>query len=534
MTTRRDFTALLAAAGASLLARGAQAQTPTSSGGGELVFAFDGAAVVTFIFDPHNSSFAPHNRVFRSIFDNLVVLLPDQSVGPWLAQSWEVAPDQTAYTFKLRRGVTFHDGTKFDAAAVKANLDRVADPKNALNSRPYLGPYAGSDILAEDSIRVRLSEPFTPLLRNLSMTTLAMVSPAAVAKYGATVAQNPVGTGPFRLISLVQGSEVRLARNPDYQWAPPTAAHAGPAYLDLLTFRNVPEEATRVAALQSRQVHAVDAIPPQNIAAIKADPAYRLLEQEFLNNNYSLYLNVARAPWDDPDIRKAVQLSLDIGTIVRVIYLGTEPRAWSLLSPSFFGSHDKDLANSWKYDPKHAAQILDAKGWKTGSDGIRAKDGKRLVISFIDTQGNREKRLDALQLARRQLARNGIGLTIEELPAGTYTQKLIANEYDLAASSLFAGDPDVLRRQFVKAARPISSGIRVDDPEITQWLNDAARQDDAVRSQTYLTAQRKLILQAYAIPIYVLIYNIATQSNVNGIAIDAHGYPHFQSASIDI
>ena len=529
MTTRRAFSALMAGSALAIAgARGARAQDPRT--GGELLFALDGAAVVTFILDPHNSSFAPHNRMFRSIYDNLVVLLPDQTVGPWLATSWEISADRLAYTFKLRRDVRFHDGTPFNAAAVKANLDRVADVKNGLNSRAYLGPYAGADVLADDAVRVRLSSRFTPLLRNLSMTTLAIVSPTAVAKYGTTYSQNPVGTGPFRLAALVQGSEVRLERNADYQWAPPTAAHSGPAYLKRLTFKNVPEEATRVAALQSRQVHAADAVPPQNIAGIRADSSLRLLEQEFLNNNYSLYLNAAKAPWNDPEIRQAVQASLDLDTVVRVIYLGTEPRAWSLLSPSLFGSHDKDLAGSRKFDPKRAAQILDAKGWVSGSDGIRAKDGKRLVIDFIDTQGNREKRLDALQLIRRQLARSGIGFNIQELPLGTYNQKTVAGEFDLTASSLFTGDPDVLRRQFVAEARPASSGIKVNDPEITRWLNDAATQDDAERTQTYLLAQRKLIEQAYAIPVYVLLYNIATQSDVQGVAFDAHGWPHFQSA----
>ena len=529
MTTRRAFSALLAGSMLSFAGSGT-AGAEEARRGGELVLGIDGAAVVTIILDPHNSSFAPHNRMFRSIYDNLVQLLPDQSVGPWLATSWDVSADRLAYTFKLRRDVRFHDGTVFDAQAVKANLDRVTEARNGLNSRAYLGPYAGADVLADDTVRVRLSSPFTPLLRNLSMTTLAIVSPAAVAKYGATFSQNPVGTGPFRLASLVQGSEVRLERNAGYNWAPPTAGHAGPAYLERLIFKNVPEEATRVAALQSRQVHAVDAIPPQNIAGIKADPAYRLLEQEFLNNNYALYLNAAKAPWDDVEIRHAVQTSLDLDTVVRVIYFGTEPRAWSLLSPSFFGSHEKELANAWSYDPKRAARILDAKGWVAGADGVREKNGKRLVINFIDTQGNREKRLDVLQLIRRQLARSGIGFTLQELPAGTYNQKLAANEFDLAASSLFAGDPDVLRRQFVPDARPASSGIRVNDAEITAWLNAAATQDDTERSRTYLAAQRKLIQQAYAIPVYVLIYNIATLNDVQGVAFDAHGYPHFQSA----
>jgi peptide/nickel transport system substrate-binding protein len=531
MPTRREFAALIA--GGTLAASRAFAATPATmpKPGGELVFALDGAAVVTFLLDPHNSGFAPHNRVFRSIFDSLVVLRPDQSVGPWLAQSWQVAPDQKSYTFKLRGGVTFHDGTPFDAASVKANLDRISDPKNALVALPDIGPYAGADVLAPDTVRINLSEPFAPLLRNLSKTTLGIVSPAAVAKYGATFGQNPVGTGPFRFVSLIQGTEIRLARNEDYQWAPDGASHQGPAYLERLTFKNVPEEATRVAALQSRQVHAADTIPPQALAALRADPTFRVLDKELLNNNYALYPNIARAPWNDEQIRLALRLSLDIDTIVRVIYLGTLPRAWAPLSPSIFSSAEHDLAKSWKPDPKRAADILQANGWLPGASGIREKDGKRLTISFIDTQGNREKRLDVIQLVRRQLAKTGFDLSIDSQPAGTYVAKMSNGEYDLAGASQFAPDPDVLRRLHLPDGRDKSSVSKVDDPEISQWLRDGMRENEPeARAELYHKVQAKLIDKTYALPIYVLLYNIGTTDAVSGVTIDTHGFPQFHGA----
>ena len=503
MTTRRDFTAMMTRrdavammmattlAASQIWAAGAWGQGATQPRqGGELQFGLDGAAVVTFVLDPHNSGFAPHNRVFRSIFDSLVVLRSDQSVGPWLARSWEISADQKSYTFKLRTDVTFHDGTKFD-----------------------------------------LAEPFSPLLRNLSKTTLGIVSPAALQRYGGTIGQNPVGTGPFRFVSLTQGIEIRLARNPDYAWAPPTALHEGPAYLDSLVFRNVPEESTRVAALQSRQVHAADGIPPQNILALQADHWFRVLQKELLNNNYSLYLNVGRAPWNDVDVRRAVQLSLDVNALVKVIYLGTTPRAWSPLSPSLFASNDKELTNSWKFDPKQAASLLDAKGWKPGPDGVRVRDGKRLTITFIDTQGNREKRLDVIQLARRQLTRSGIELTIESQPLGTYNDKLTRGEFDLSGASQFAPDPDVLRRLHLPEGRPAASVSKVDDAEISAWLKQGTREPDGEsRAELYRRVQRKLVELAYAFPIYVLLYTIATTDAVHDLTIDTHGFPEFHSA----
>jgi len=508
--------------------------TGVARAGGELIVAFDGAAVATFALDPQNSGFAPHNRVLRSIYDNLTQLLPDQSVGPWLAESWTVSSDLKSFEFKLRRGVKFHDGTPFDAAAVKANFERLSLPSNALTSRTSLGPYQGSEVLAEDRLRVTLTEPFAPFLRNLSMTKLAIVSPTAVAKHGAVFAQNPVGTGPFRFAGLLPGTEIRLERNPDYAWGPANAAHSGPAHLEKLTFKNVPEESTRVAVLQSGQVHASDLIPPQNLAALKNDTRFTVLEKELLNTNYSLGLNVGKAPWDDEEIRLAVRLSLDIDAIVRVIYLGTFPRAWSPLSPSMFGSAEKELTNSWRPEPARALSILDRKGWKPGADGVREKDGKRLTIKFVDSQGNREKRLDVVQLVRRQLAASGIALSIDSQPAGVTSSKLATNDYDLYGGASFHGDPDILRQSYVPAARTVASGNKVVDAELIEWLSQAARESDGPkRSELYRLAQRRIIDKTYSIPIYVLLYNLGISARAHGIGIDAHGFPNFYDAWLD-
>src|SRR5262249_45391500 len=133
---------------------------PQSSGpvaGGELLFAFDGAAVTQFTLDPHHSGFAPHHRIMRSIFDSLVVALPGQRIGAWLARSWEIAPDGRVYTFHLRQDVKFHDGTSFDAHAVKANFDRLAEPRNGLLWRTDLGPYEASNVRDDCTLEVRFS-----------------------------------------------------------------------------------------------------------------------------------------------------------------------------------------------------------------------------------------------------------------------------------------------------------------------------------------------------------------------------------------
>jgi peptide/nickel transport system substrate-binding protein len=498
--------------------------------GGELVFGFDGAAVTQFSLDPHRLPFAPHHRVIRSIVDSLIVALPGHRFGPWLARAWETSSDGLSHTFHLREDVTFHDGTRFDAAAVKFNLDRIKDPKNALMAVSDIGTYARAIVLDDFTVRVELSRPYAPFLANLSKSSLGIVSPAAVAKYGDQFQTHPVGTGPFRFESLKPPTEVVLVRNADYRWPAEGSAHEGPARLERLVFKNVPEEATRVSVLSNGQVGAADLIPPQNLLTLKKAPEYEVIAGELLNQNYSLYLNVEREPWTDPRVREAFKLALDIEAAVKTVHLGTQARAWSPLSPSLLG-YDGSLEGSWQPDRARASRILDELGWQKGPEGVREKQGKRLLVVFLDTQGNREKRLDLLTVFRRQLKDTGFEVRIDSQPSGAYQQKVADGDFDLVGGSLFAPDPDVLRRIHSPEFRGAMSVSKVNDPELNQLLEQGyLTQNDDQRAAIYARAQRIILDRTYAIPVYVLEYTIVARSNVKGIAIDRHGFPVFYDA----
>ncbi|MEY4575884.1 MAG: hypothetical protein RL701_587, partial [Pseudomonadota bacterium] len=501
--------------------------TATPRAGGQLVFGFDGAAVSQFKLDPHTSLYAPHHRVMRSIYDSLVVALPNHSYGPWLAQSWEVAADGLSYTFHLRENVQFHDGTPCDAAAVKFNFDRIKDPQTAAYSVVDIGTYESATVIDPLTVRIQFSQPFAPFLSNLARSTLGIVSPTAVNKYGADFPLHPVGTGPFQFKSLQPATEIVLERNANYQWPPAGSAHTGAPWLERVVFKNVPEEATRVAVLANGQAGAVDLIPPQNLVSLRNDKAYRVIEGELLNQNYSLYLNTARPPWNEPRMREAFRLTLDLDSAVKTIYLGTQARAWSPLSPSLLG-YDKSLEHSWQPDKAAAARILDELGWKPGPDGVRVKDGKRLTLAFLDTQGNREKRLDLVTVLRRQLRDNGFDLRVDSQPAGLYQAKTASGDYDALGASQFATDPDVLRRLHSPRLRSTLSVARTDDPELTQLLEDGSLELDVEkRKQIYARIQHIIVERGYAFPAYVLLYSIATAERVQGIRIDPHGFPVF-------
>ncbi len=495
--------------------------------GGELVFGFDGAAITEFNLDPEKSAFAPHHRVMRSIVDSLVAALPGHQFGPWLAKSWEVSPDGRAYTFHLRDDVAFHDGTKFDAEAVKFNIDRVNDPKNALYALSDIGPCSGVTVVDPYTVRINFSAPYSAFLANLAKSSLGIVSPTAVRKYGDDFPHHPVGTGPFRFRSLEPAVEIALERNPDYKWPPAGATHAGAAWLERLTFKNVPEEATRVAVLLNGQANAIDLVPPQNLVQFRSSPEYALVEGELLNHNYSLYLNVKRPPWDDERVRAAFRDSLDLDAAVKTVYLGTLERAWSPLSPSIFG-YDKTLEHSWHADRERAGRSLEEIGWKKGPDGIRVKDGKSLTVVFVDTQGNREKRLDLMTVLRKQLRDTGFDLKLDSQPSSAYLGKVGAGEYDLVAGSLFAPDPDVLRRIYSHKLKTAFGVSKVEDSVLEALLDAGSEESDpGTRAAIYAKVQHIVVEKVYAIPTYVLKYNVATSQSVRNVAIDVNGFPVF-------
>lgn len=507
------------------------ASEPTS--GGELVWALAGV-VSNDILDAHRTGFAPSTRVMRSLYDSLVVELPDHTFGPWLAESWTLSDDKKSYTFKLRKDVKFHDGTTFNAEAVKFNFDRAFDPATkSFLGKNALGPYESTEVVDEYTVKVHFSTTFAPFLSNVAKVDLGIVSPAAVQKYGEAFPQNPVGTGPFKVGKLVPGTELDLVRNPDYNWGPSNAKHQGPAYLEKLTIKYVAEDATRLSVLQSGQADVADIIPPQNLLALRADSGFNVQETELLQHNYAYYFNQNKAPWNDINVRKAIRAAIDLDAAIKTVYLGTAAQAWSPLSPHSL-YYTPTVENKWKYDPDFANKTLDELGWVKGDDGIRVKDGKRLTMEFLDSQGNREKRLDLLAVVTQQLKQAGVELKLLSLPAGTVSERSLSGDYDFAGSSQFFGDPSILRQIYsTKGPSGANNVSRSSDPVLEDWLEQAnAELDPAKREELYKKAQEYIIDHVYSIPTYVLDYTVASSKKVHDITFDYPAWPVFYDAWI--
>src|SRR5262249_14013034 len=239
---RARFPLVITMLAASLLSPGALA-VAADAPGGTIVLGLDQEPPT---LDPHASPSAVTYQIIASAPESLRDRGPDGKLVPWLAESWTTSRDGRSVTFKLRRDVRFHDGTPFNADAVKFNFDRIVDPKfKAGGARAALAGYAGSKVLDEHTVQVSFETPYAPFLNAAASGVLSMVSPKAVRETGDLVNTRPVGSGPFMIKDYVAKDHTTMVRYPAYARKAPWSDRSGPAHLEAVVWKFIPEAGTR-------------------------------------------------------------------------------------------------------------------------------------------------------------------------------------------------------------------------------------------------------------------------------------------------
>jgi peptide/nickel transport system substrate-binding protein len=355
--------------------------------GGTLVFA--GAADPVSL-DGALVSDGESIRVITQIFETLINLKPGTTeLEPGLATDWEVSPDAKTYTFSLREGVKFHDGTDFNAAAVCANFDRWYNFKGPLQSPSasyYYGAFFGgfkkneSEDLSDPLYKscearnpttavVTLTRPSASLLGALVQQAFSIASPTALKKYKADAGtldpdtgfkpsgtfgtQHPAGTGPFEFVSWTREDRLVLKRFEGY-WG-------DKAKLDQLIIRPIADNAARLQALQNDEIQGYDLVEPQDVATIQGDDNLKILDRPAFNVAY-VGINQKKAPFDDLKVRQAVAYGLDREAVVNNFYGGRGVVAKEMMPPEVEGYADD--VTEYKYDPAKAKQLLQQAGVK--------------------------------------------------------------------------------------------------------------------------------------------------------------------------
>jgi peptide/nickel transport system substrate-binding protein len=236
-------------------------------------------------------------------------------------------------TFKLRRDVKFHDGTPFNADAVKFNFDRIVDPKfKAGGARAALAGYAGSKVLDEFSVQVSFETPFAPFLAYAASGPLSMVSPKAVRETGDQVHTRPVGTGQFMIKDYVAKDHTTMVRVADYKRKVPWGDRSGPAQLETVVWKFIPEAGTRVTTLESGETQGVYNVPAQSLPRLEGNRALRIEKAPWPGVPRIWLLNVTKPPMDDVRVRRAINYAIDKDAFLATVYKGTGLKAISPLT----------------------------------------------------------------------------------------------------------------------------------------------------------------------------------------------------------
>ncbi|MGN5732540.1 ABC transporter substrate-binding protein [Arthrobacter psychrochitiniphilus] len=476
--------------------------------GGTLVYASGDAE--PSCLDPHVGGNYPQALVASQYLETLYTKDADGKIIPWLAQDSTVTEDGLTRIVKIRDGIKFTDGTALDAEAVKVNFEHLLNPETA-SSTGYLALGKISSMTAVDAttLEIKLSSPDNSLLESFSMPWVAIESPTALKRSKAENCESPVGTGPFKVESWKKQDAVNLVRNADYALPVPEAGHAGPAYLDGITWRFIPEAATRFAALQAGQVQVIDNAQPDAIAAASKGASIKHLDAPRPGAANRIELNSSKAPFNDEKVREAFVHSVNVDAGIESLFFGTASRSYSPLSsvePLAFS--EKSL---FTYDPAKAGELLDAAGWKDrDSAGYRIKDGNRLTLAFpVSTSQSIPAEQSLFEQMQATAKESGFEIKIKLLDISSWYGDLAKNDYNLVSAPYTKVGPSVLSILFhSKSTIPAPSGYfanlsQVKDPTLDELLDSAGTtKDPAQRKELYTEAQKMVLEGYYLLPLY--------------------------------
>ena len=503
---------LTACGGGAAPATGADPGTPQPGGTLRFAVSSDQGCV-----DPQQVGSNDTIYSLRQIVDSLTDQDPETGeLRPWLATGWESNADATAYTFTLREGVTFSDGTPLDANAVKANFDRVPEI-GARGTLPkgYLSGYTGTTVESPTQFTVSFSQPNVQFLQGTSTHSLGILSPATVAESDDARCASVVGSGPFVLDSYVRNESITLTKRAGYSWGSPLWASQGEAYLDRIEFRIVPESGVRVGSLQSGEVDAIGNIAQQDEAPLTAAGA-QLIARPNPGIPFGISFNLSQPIVSEPAVREAISLAINRPEVVSTVYTSQTKAATSSLASSTPAYADQSALLG--FDAARAAATLDAAGWVPGPDGIRVRGGQPLTIEltwFSNAAANRP----TVELIQQQLRAAGIDLQLQERPIADSTPIQQSGEFTATWSNLTRADPDILRSSYSTAGNNFYR--LTPGPLDTLLAEQAAERDEAARAATVTQAQQLLAENYYTVPVVELTTVLGVGPNSHDIRFDA-------------
>lgn len=463
--------------------------------------------------DPHfMSTINAASVIHQKVYEGLVKRDKNMEIRPQLATDWKQIDDVT-WEFKLRRGIVFHDGTPFDASAVKSTLDRVLSPQMASPRAALFGKVKEVKIVNSMTVQFNLTEPFTPLLSILASHVGSIISPKAIDQYGKGLSHHPVGTGPFTFQSWTAGKEIVLTKNEKYWGAS--------ARVDRVIFRVVPDDSTRIAMLENTEAHVAESIPVTDIERIQASTEMSVYRSEALGTEF-IGFNVTKKPLDDIRVRQAIAHAIETDAIIKGVYNNVGTKANSSMGPKVFGY--SPAVKAYPYDFNKAKVLLAQAGYPNGF--------KTTLFTY-----DRKDRVRVAEVIRSQLKGIGIDAQIKVMEYAAFVDVLEnTKEHEIFVSGWgnATGDADYNQYNlFHTKGGGTGNSFMYSNAELDRLIDAGREENDlAKRKQIYARAQEMEMENAVLVPIRNQENLAAINKNIQGFSISPAGYLMIDEVSI--
>lgn|GEM_PF-721454 len=502
--------------------------------GGSLTMAY--ATTVGDTLNQHRSNYTVSRMIARHVLECLTWVNPaDGSVNPWLAESWTISEDGLVYTFKLKQGVMFHDGTPFNAAAVKANFESSMNP----DERPgfayqALGGSSFTSVEAVDdsTVTVTFSAPHAAFLLYLSDGGTGIDSPTALeadgADYGTTAL---VGSGPYIFKEWIADDHVTLEKNPDYTGGPATFGFTGPTPLDTLIFRDVPEATNRAQAVVNNEIQIARIIEP-NVPEVDGQEGVTVIATPKAGSCRMYLMNSTKAPLDDINVRKAINMAIDKVTMLTLPGWAGFGRPGIAPLPSNMVPNG-DLSSIAQYDIAFdidaANALLDEGGWVLNGD-VREKDGVKLIFDMLTTQTD----VDSGQIEPIDgfLREAGMQLAIKAGDSNFWIDGFQAGDYHMTLMSDSGYIGVGIVEEFFRAGEPFAT-TGLDNAEVNDLIDKAVAATTLEELWANLMPAMGLIMQeVVGVMAWEQDYLDAASTKIQGLAYNEVGFPWFYGTSL--
>lgn len=539
MTTKLKRLALTLAtlAATGLTHVGAHAEGTEPVKGGTLIYLEQQAHTNLY---PPAGGFYPNGGILNQITDKLTYQNPKTlEIEPWIAESWTVNADATEYTFKIRPGVTFSDGTPLDAAAVAKNYDVFGLGNKALKHpvSEVINNYERSEVVDPLTVKFYFKRPSPGFLQGTSVIGSGLVAASTLSLPFEELgdATKIIGSGPFVVESETIGKELNLKAREEYVWGPAKLEHQGRAYLDGITYIITGEDSVRIGALLAGQADFIRQVQAYDESQVEAQD-YQIYAPSTRGVNNSVVFRPDNPLVADIKVRQALLHATDAKEIVTTLFSANYPQATSIIASSALGY--KDISAKLAFDPQKAKALLDEAGWSVGSNGLRQKDGKELVLTAYESLPQPQNK-ETLQLVAQQWGKVGVKLNVLAGDSGSRTvDDLDPLKTPVSPAMVGRADPDVIKSQYYPKNRDVLRQKGGLSDKVQSFADDklnglldalASEPDRAKRLAIAGEIQDYVVDQAYAIPIFEEPQAYAGAPYVQGIAFEAVGRPSFYS-----